>query len=58
MASMLTDGNPLTYDWLNLLVGEINTLSSSAALGRNNVKIKMIPNHCSDSYWKSSSKSW
>jgi hypothetical protein len=45
MASMLTDGNPLTYDWLNLLVGEINTLSSSAALGKNNVKIKMIPNH-------------
>jgi len=45
MASMLTDGNPLTYDWLNLLVGEINTLSSSAALGKNNVKIKMVPNH-------------
>jgi len=47
MATPLSDGNPLTYDWLNLLVGEINTLSSSSALGKNNVKLQVLPNHFS-----------
>lgn len=47
MATPLSDGNPLTYDWLNLLVGEINTLSSSSALGRSNVKLQVLPNHFS-----------
>ena len=45
MATPLSDGNPLTYDWLNLLVGEINTLSASSALGRSNVKLQALPNH-------------
>ena len=45
MAAPLSDGNPLTYDWLNLLVGEVNTLSTTSALSKDNVKIKMIPRH-------------
>lgn len=47
MATPLSDGNPLTYDWLNLIVGEINTLSASSALGKNNVKLQVLPDHFS-----------
>jgi hypothetical protein len=45
MATPLSDGNPLTYDWLNLLVGEVNTLNATSALSRDNTKIKAIPRH-------------
>jgi hypothetical protein len=45
MATPLSDGNPLTYDWLNLLVGEVNTLTSTSALSRENTKIRAIPRH-------------
>ena len=45
MATPLSDGNPLTYDWLNLLVGEVNTLASRSTLSKQSTKIKAIPRH-------------
>jgi hypothetical protein len=43
MAEKLDSSHPLTYDWLNKIVEEIETLNAQSRYGQENVKIKMLP---------------
>jgi hypothetical protein len=43
MAEKLDITHPLTYDWLNKLVEEIETLNAQSRYAKENVRIKMLP---------------
>jgi hypothetical protein len=45
--SELSDGNPLTYNWLNTLVDEINQTSKDVKSVTGSSKINMIADHMS-----------
>jgi hypothetical protein len=45
MANQLNDGNPLTYDWLNSLVTELNSVKSTQNKYTGSTKISVIADH-------------
>jgi len=45
MANQLNDGNPLTYDWLNNLVTELNSVKSTQDRYTGSTKISIVPDH-------------
>jgi len=45
MANVLNDGNPLTYEWLNNLVVELNAVKHSQDRYANNTKVTFVPDH-------------
>jgi hypothetical protein len=45
MATKLDSSHPLTYDWLNTLVGELENLNNQSRYAKDNVKIKLFPNN-------------
>jgi hypothetical protein len=45
MAIKLDSSHPLTYDWLNSLVSELDSLSIQSRYTKDNVKIKLFPKH-------------
>jgi|LauGreDrversion2_6_1035139.scaffolds.fasta_scaffold05411_2 hypothetical protein len=45
MATKLDSSHPLTYDWLNTLVTDLEKLNNQSQYATDNVKIKLFPNH-------------
>ena len=43
MVEKLDSSHPLTYDWLNQIVEEVESLNAQSNYGKENVKIKMLP---------------